>query len=521
MNALTHARQRILAGSLSLAVLLSSVPAGPAGAAPERELEPTGPKGRVPITVDQDVILDHLPVTVIYEPPGPDGQQRMTSTQRFATKSQLASIKTESSSSSTGTGLNIPIGSLKLKLSMTSATEDQFTFKSETGRWQIRVDTSSWQTWANTFPARGDVLVFFLRPKFRLTWKVGTAGLVNGELVETRTTPELVGMQPIKDQVPAANPADATWVLRAATMDELRTGTGNGQGLSAPVVNALVALDPFWPSPQPAANPSPAGPIGSRMQGVVAPLPQVATQTGVASGPGPYPTFIQNLPARFRFQGDYIQWAPCGAAHTAKQSLETGASSSETTTHTHTTKVTYAATLEENKDSAGSIGVSRGSSVTWTYQRNAMTEQSLKTDAEATLGGGGECPADAPLFQSERWYDLTMGTMLFPTRDVTSMANVQGSVVGQSAGRQVIAVSNTGKRVQTATDPSGTYRLSLEPGSYQIFVQDGSQRQLSQSLSFTVPVGQQGKLQLGPLSVGGSQVSPTRSFAPAASFSLR
>jgi hypothetical protein len=259
-----------------------------------------------------------------------------------------------------------------------------------------------------------------------------------------------------------------------------------------------MALDPFWHTPR-----NSGGRTGQR---------DAYTDLLAGYEPIAYLQSIQNNPARFQFQGESIQWAPCGTAITAEQSIETGSSQANAYTHTHTAKVTHASTVAYEGTTIFSTSASL--SVTWGYTRNRMTEQSSTTEAQATLGGGGQpCAPDAPLYQSERWYDATFGTLLFPTRDVT--ANVEGTVTGSGAAGQRILVEGTGgRRVRTSTDASGRYRLYLEPGSYRIAVHGPRQDRLSQQLTVTILSEAQALQRLAPLSLGEDRAVLTPSPTP-------
>lgn len=308
---------------------------------------------------------------------------------------------------------------------------------------------------------------FILRPRFDLRLKIGYGTLFPLRFQEVYDPPIFASMEPERDEVPPEDPADRTWIRRAATVCEIVTRTGNAQDLDERTAQKLLRLDPF----------------ASRY---------VSFRPGEIIPTFRSPTSHPNIPdtPRFEFQ-DYIDWAPCSSWHDVGQGVEVGHSTSVTTTQRHVAHVV--GTLSPTIPTAiGPVtpSITHDTTFTFEYSVNRMTEEVRATEAEARLGGGPPpCVGDEPLFITERWYDTTFGTQLFPTYQAPGTANVEGTAVGDNvSGQYIVAEEADGERITTVTDASGRFRLYLAPvGCCTVSVQDGRRRALSQRLPFDVP----------------------------------
>ena len=122
---------------------------------------------RVYLYSRQRVVLDHLPVCVVYEPPGAAGQQDFTLTNRFGTSTKVTTLRTQ--------GMSIAVGVSVRFLSGESEQSETWKYEQQTKTWRTVVETSGWHTAAHQFPANGDLIVFYLRPQFEITLRIGEA----------------------------------------------------------------------------------------------------------------------------------------------------------------------------------------------------------------------------------------------------------------------------------------------------------------------------------------------------------
>jgi len=205
-----------------------------------------------PLYAEQALVLNVLPVSIVYQPPGRGGDvtQVLTLGEHFGTSMTLTSIETEEQTVSYG----LAVSHATYRILSASAQQTQTTtveVEEETGTSLIYVKSDSWASGLgpisdpdrpeDLFPAEGDLFVFYLRPRFTATYLVGHVHTAfecdpDHDPVHVEGEPHFVRMVPV----------DApSWELRAATVWELRNQKGLGQGLEASDVEALLALDPF------------------------------------------------------------------------------------------------------------------------------------------------------------------------------------------------------------------------------------------------------------------------------------
>lgn len=483
-----------LVALIALAVTLASIlPGAPPSAAQPLPCPPNCPSGPPfgdepgPLYSRGYVVLDVLPVAVIYEPPGPDAYQRLTITNRFATRTTATEMQTENRRTTIGVEFSFASGS--------STQEETWTSTQQQTSWETQIETAGWETRAKAFPGDGDLIVFYLRPRFELELKIGYGTRLPLRFEEVYNPPIFSSMEPERDEVPPANPADRTWVKRAATVREIATRTGNAQDLDERTAQKLLRLDPFayrYLTSQPSEF----------LLRLGDPRRRPATSPSSATDPG-HPN-IPDTP-RFVFQQDYIDWAPCGSWHDVGQGVELGHSTSVIRTYRHMAHLVGTLSPEISTP-IGPVtpSVTLETTFTFDYSVNRMTEEVGATEAQARVGGGPpQCVGDEPLFATERWYDTAFGTQFFPTYPVLEAANVEGTTEGDNAsGQYIVAEDADGERTITLTDASGRFRLYLQPGRYTVSVQDRQRRALSQRLTFTVPA--QGVLRLDALRLTGA-----------------
>ena len=132
----------------------------------------------------------------------------MTVSQRFGTSTTLTEVYTRSTTIST-----------ELKLTFVSVggmSSNEWEHRQETNSWENKIMPLGWQTTRQQFPGDGDLIVFYRRPKFRITWEIGRHDYsegVPGDIVEVYPEPIFRRLRPIRDEQQPANPQDATWVV--------------------------------------------------------------------------------------------------------------------------------------------------------------------------------------------------------------------------------------------------------------------------------------------------------------------
>ena len=235
-----------------------------------------------------------------------------------------------------------------------------------------------------------------------------------------------------------------------------------------------------------------------------------------------YPPHVRSNTQRFTFQGESFQWAPCGEGERISQQVEEGSRTSVSDSYKQTSNVVWAILIPIVIPKVGHVGTAyaaEDTTVTFAYSKNQMTEQAKTTEAVATIGGGS-CPPDAPLLITDRYYDSTFGTLLFPTLEAP-VSNVEGSVEdarGRPAAHRKIVVtrirSKFGRQrehIVTYSDPNGKYRLFLEQGKYRIVVKEAFRgKALSQPQVFHVVSTKGRPLKLKALVIGGRKSSEKR-----------
>lgn len=144
---------------VGLALIL---PAAPLSAAQPLPCPPNCPDGPPfgdepgPIYSSEYVVLDILPIAVIYEPPGPDAYQRLSITNRFATRTTVTEMQTENRKTTIGVEFKFASGS--------AALEDTWTSTQQGSSWETHISTTGWETRAKAFPGDGDLIVFYFAP---------------------------------------------------------------------------------------------------------------------------------------------------------------------------------------------------------------------------------------------------------------------------------------------------------------------------------------------------------------------
>lgn len=457
-----------IALAVSLLLAVSAASPGQQSAAARPAGAPVDPCYETdPLLIHQDLVMNVLPVSIVYQPPGRGGEvvQVFTLGERFGSTLTLTQIQTEEQTMSAG----LAVGSATYKFLSASAQQTDTTtveVEEETGTSLIYVKSDSWASGLgpisdperpeDLFPAEGDLIVFYLRPRFRATYDVGhfhssfdceldhSPNHVEGE-------PRFVGMVPV----------DApTWELRAATVWELRNRKGLGQGLTDSDVEDLLALDPF-------TLPSADVRLGTMVpKGLVATIAN-APRTG--ANPDPYlarARFGEDPVRRTAWQAcdDYFQW-------------ETGASLGSLSSVETTTRSTFEVSAE------GSVtipvygvevtpSVGRGAKFTFEYSQNSMTEQESSTTAFAIYGSdGADCDPDAPRHLTEIYYDGTLAALAFTNGEMPP-ANAMSAPGAAPAGRDIVFEDATGQRVHTRADREGRYGLYLEPGTYSVWLEN-------------------------------------------------
>jgi hypothetical protein len=343
----------------------------------------------------------------------------------------------------------------------TQAGEDeQWATQTSNGTWRIRVTSQSWDSGGPLphFPGDGDRILFYVRARFHVVFQLG----VVSDGAEHYYDPALIEMTPI----------GGPWTTVAVTVAQLRSGDlPSSVPLDADAVGDLLRLDPFTGAGFGSFGKRPLGQLGL-----------VAVDNGTPSDP--------NLSSRRFTQVSEIPdvWWPCGSSTEASQSVELGESDSTTVTRSHSTTT----------DVTG-VGVT---TFTFEYSVNRMTESSSTTEAVARFGGGTECSAEAPMYETETWYDTMSGSLAFPTSEYQP-GNIESLVLdagGTPLSYQALIIQDAeGRRVRTRTGGDGLLRLRLEPGHYSASVE--GQRGLEQSFDV---LGTSGLTRLEPLRFGDS-----------------
>jgi hypothetical protein len=470
---------------------------------------PVGPQiNSTPIYETQQIVLDMLPVCVVYAPPG--GQQALQDfrmTNRFGAETTITSITTQSQTLKMGLKLFFVSGSQE--------SQETSTYDQTTKTWKVVVNTSGWQTDptdGSGFPGAGDKIVFYRRPKFEL--KARVANLVRGTPGGQATTvamhpPQVESVRPVFDTVAPANPADRTWVQVVATVREIRQGVGNAQGTGA-LRDRLLALDPFAG----ASAPGPGGFHASQRPARLG-LPAAGAAT---PGTPEYPASVRNSP-RFVLGEISYQWYPSGNANSASTLVETGALTSTTTTNTTRAKVnqTVNPTFSTPYGSVSPL-ISVDDELAFSYTINQMTSTSSTTDAEVWYGGGDG--TDDHLYLSDVYYDATFGTLLLTRQPLDP--NAQGTVQqanGSPAPSQRLLITDPHSRrsIVAVTDRNGKFAVELPDGPRTITAIGKNK----QPLSDAVPVAlarRAGKIQqLGAIRLRGtgSSEAPHRTSSSA------
>ena len=127
---------------------------------------PVGPQiSATPIYETQQIVLDMLPVCVVYEPPG--GQQALQDfrmTNRFGAETTITSIATQSQTLKMGLKLFFVSGSQE--------TQETSTYDQTTKTWKVVVNTPGWRTDPTNdgsgFPGAGGQDRFLQAPQIRI-----------------------------------------------------------------------------------------------------------------------------------------------------------------------------------------------------------------------------------------------------------------------------------------------------------------------------------------------------------------
>lgn len=441
------------------------------------------------IFVEQEITLDLLPMALIYQPPGANGQQSLSLTENFATRTSMSHITTSARTVSAGVNL--------LLMSTTVGDTTTTSYNSESGAWQIRVSGQSWSTFLpNEFPANGDRIVFFRDPQFLVRsiigYKIKPAypGMPEEQVIRLDT--------PVVTQVRPIN-ADE-WPVLAPSIRAVRNGTSTASLLTMDERNKLLNLDPF---------------IRQQEQPVVkgvlfAGLPGQPT-FWISTDPNPVEELEEN-PVRFLPQGNPVQWSMCDGSAEYSLSMQSGISSSSSETKKFVSSITQAGGLKVSVP-VGPLGLPLGASFSvgdkaeFSYTRNRMASTAHTTAVNVVLGGPGlsPCPEGTPIFETKPFYDTTFGVYLFPTRPLNQI-NVVGMIsLGSVSGPMLVTATRTSeqvdvpKAISAIADSTGAYRMQLPPGDYEVTTQRGADPTYDSRRDLTVPVIQPEPIRIDPL----------------------
>ena len=446
---------------------------------------------KMKILMRQDVVMDVLPIAVIYAPPGKNGEQTLKTAKKITTKTTLSAM----TSRSTTTSIEATVEFVTAKNTETDTCQKD----RQSNAWKVSVNTSQWEAKPQyDTPGDSDVIAYYARPKFQMTFAVGervfrTDGT---EVDQFYPKPVFVSIQPIMDKGYPGSLQQVSWIQTYATVHALRYEFNVAKNISPKSRTKLLALDPF------AGNILPAGTDPAR---------EASLEKRIRlSGKGPdYLALINREKNRFTYQ-NAIVWVEAKGWHMeAGQQLQNGSSVSSGTTHSFKSITEVVARPKFNVNGVSVSGViDNKTEFTFKYSAQRENAQVTQTEARAVLGGGDLPEEQAPVHQVLRYYDETFCTLLFPSEKTKALIKINRPVViGKLLDSSGRPVANTPITVQgpkrgylfTATDSQGNYKVALDAGHYEVGVGGFQATRFQKISAISIPSGQRGVQRLAPV----------------------